>query len=292
MEIASNIHEIRTRVEQLQASQSSKMRKTMSVSEMRRMLGLKKTEGYWLVHRNFFKTEIINETMRVDLESFEKWYANQVKHKKVNGEEPGSELKKSSYSFREAANLLGIYEADLYSIWKENGLETFTVDYVKRISKDVFEKWYCNQKKFHKLEHIPTSEELDNDYISLQKAAELLNVPQEELSKIITYGKYKDIFNVIVFDNKKLISKKSFQAFLNTQNEYCMVQSQEDNHKDIGTKEYITREEAAILAGVAKSTITKWMQSGKFACVGARQVLRIHRDGFLKWLNQNMEGVK
>ena len=26
--------------------------------------------------------------------SFEKWYANQVKHKKVNGEAPGKELKK------------------------------------------------------------------------------------------------------------------------------------------------------------------------------------------------------
>lgn len=42
--------------------------------------------------QEFFKTEIINGQMRVDLESFEKWYANQVKHKKVNGEDPGAEL--------------------------------------------------------------------------------------------------------------------------------------------------------------------------------------------------------
>lgn len=266
----------------------------MSVPEMREMLGLKKTESYWLVHRNFFKTEIINGIMRVDLESFEKWYANQVKHKKVNGEEPGSELKEKSYSFREAANLLGIYEADLYAIWKENNLETFTVDYVKRISKDVFEKWYCNQSKYHKLNHIPTQEELETNYISVREAAELLNISHEKLLKLIRYGVHKDILHVIVFDNKRLILKKSFQTFLNAQNEYCVVRNDEesDYHINIETKEYISREEAATLAGVAKSTITKWMQAEKFACVGAGKVLRIHRNNFLQWLNQNEKGVK
>ena len=38
----------------------------------------------------------MNGQMRVDIASFEKWYANQVKHKKVNGAEPGAELMKSS----------------------------------------------------------------------------------------------------------------------------------------------------------------------------------------------------
>ena len=61
-----------------------KSKKTMSVPEMRRLLGLKKTDSYWLVHRNFFQTYIVNGQMRVDIASFEKWYANQVKHKKVN----------------------------------------------------------------------------------------------------------------------------------------------------------------------------------------------------------------
>ena len=294
MEMISNIQEIRARIEQFQASQNPKSRKTMSVPEMREMLGLKKTESYWLVHRNFFKTEIINGIMRVDLESFEKWYANQVKHKKVNGEEPGSELNKNSYSFREAANLLGIYEADLYAIWKENDLETFAVDYVKRISKDVFEKWYCNQSKYHKLDHIPTLEELETNYILVREVAELLNISHDELVKLIRYGKYKDIMDVIVFDNKRWILKNSFQTFLNAQNEYCIVRNDEESnhHINIETKEYISREEAATLAGVTKSTITKWMQANKFICVGAGKVLRIRRDDFLQWLNQNMEGVK
>lgn len=44
-----------------------KSKKTMSVPEMRRLLGLKKTDSYWLVHRNFFQTYIVNGQMRVDI---------------------------------------------------------------------------------------------------------------------------------------------------------------------------------------------------------------------------------
>ena len=109
-----------------------KSKKTMSVPEMRRLLGLKKTDSYWLVHRNFFQTYIVNGQMRVDIASFEKWYANQVKHKKVNGEEPGAELMKSSYSFRDAANLLGIHSSNLYEIWRDQILQKeFRSKYLK-----------------------------------------------------------------------------------------------------------------------------------------------------------------
>lgn len=61
---------------------------TMSVAEMGKMLGLGKTEPYWLVHKNCFETIMVNGKMRVVIESFEKWYANQTKRKKVNGPPP------------------------------------------------------------------------------------------------------------------------------------------------------------------------------------------------------------
>lgn len=83
MEIIRDAQTIRTRMKEFQAGQDLKQRRTMSVPEMRKLLGLKKTESYWLVHRNFFKTEMISGQMRVDLESFERWYANQVKHNVV-----------------------------------------------------------------------------------------------------------------------------------------------------------------------------------------------------------------
>ena len=138
-----------------------KSKKTMSVPEMRRLLGLKKTDSYWLVHRNFFQTHIVNGQMRVDIASFEKWYANQVKHKKVNGEEPGAELMKSSYSFRDAANLLGIHSSNLYEIWRDQNLKTITVDFTKRIPIEVFEEWYEHQIMYQKVGRMPTITDLE-----------------------------------------------------------------------------------------------------------------------------------
>lgn len=108
MDAMNDIQKIRTQIEQHQAEQEQVLRRTMSVPEMRKLLGLKKTESYWLIHRKFFRTETIGGMMRIDLESFEKRYANQVKYRKVVGEAPGKELREKSYSFKEAANILGI----------------------------------------------------------------------------------------------------------------------------------------------------------------------------------------
>ena len=204
-----------------------KSKKTMSVPEMRRLLGLKKTDSYWLVHRNFFQTYIVNGQMRVDIASFEKWYANQVKHKKVNGEEPGAELMKSSYSFRDAANLLGI--------------------------------------------------------------------TKEKLSVITRASRFKEYFEIRVFEDKKWISKKSFQYFLNAQSVYQVTRAPEKEDPveqgNMETKEYISRQEAEALAGVTSGTITKWIQVGHFSIAGAGKALRIHRNEFLKWLKEYQEGV-
>lgn len=186
-------------------------RKTMTVSQMRKMLGLKKTESYWLVHRNFFKTDIINGQMMIDMESFEKWYANQVKHRKVDGPEPGAELTRMSYSFSEVAKMLGVSGAVVYEIWDKNNLETFTVDYVKRIPKDVFEKWYAGQTRYRKRRH--------------------------------------------------------------------------GSHLGAKRSSYISREEAAVMAGVAPATVSRWAGEGYFRFTKTDKILRIKKDSFESWLD-------
>lgn len=294
MDNSMEIQDIRTRLEQFQANKDPRLKNTMSVPEMRRLLGLKKTGSYWLVHRNFFETKIIDGKMRVDIESFEKWYANQVKHKKVNGEEPGAELMKTSYSFKDAANLLGIHDSDLYVIWKKENLETITVDYVKRIPIEVFERWYENQSMYQKADKIPVITDMEADYIQLQDAADLLGITKEKLSVITRKSRYKDMFEVRVFENKKWISKKSFQQFLNAQNVYRVEKEPEEElpakEATMETKEFISRQEAAALAGVTSATITKWVQLERFPCVGAGRVLRIYRNEFLQWLKAYQEG--
>ena len=289
------LQNMRTKMEQYRVSKGPALQKTMSVPEMRKLLGLKKTESYWLVHRNFFKTEIIGGVMRVDIESFEKWYANQVKHKKVNGEAPGRELTKTSYSFQEVANLLGVNNANLYEIWKREKRKTITVDFVMRIPKEEFEKWYEQQDVYKKADKMPTISDMERDYIRFEEAAMLLDVMESEMLKLIRTSKYRNLFDIRIFNNKKWISRKSFQLFLNAQNEYHINKEANETVADdmiAETKQYISRQEAAELAGVTASTITKWMQMKKFSCTGAGKVLRIHRMEFLNWLDENREGVR
>ena len=89
--------------------------------------------------------------------------------------------------------------------------------------------------------------------------------------------------------------KKKLPVFLNAQNEYHINKEDNETVADdmiAETKQYISRQEAAELAGVTASTITKWMQMKKFSCTGAGKVLRIHRMEFLNWLDENREGVR
>ena len=89
--------------------------------------------------------------------------------------------------------------------------------------------------------------------------------------------------------------------FLNAQNVYHIMDdgdkqketqmSQEKDALSLEIKEYISRQDAAELAGVSVSTVTKWVQSKGFQCIGAGKVLRVHGQQFLNWLEENREGV-
>lgn len=233
MSEAKDMTEIRNQIQQRSAEQKLAQRSTMSVPEMRKLLGLKKTDSYWLVHKNLFKTQIIGGMMRIDLESFEKWYADQ----------------------------------DIY----------------------------------RKVTHIPTAEELEKDYICLQDAADMLGISREKLAKIARCEEIGRLLNSTICNNKRWITRKSFQLFLNAQNVYHITDDgdrqeesqvlQEKETLSLMVKEYISRQDAAELVGVNVSTVTKWMQSGEFQCIGAGKVLRIHRQQFLNWLNEHREGV-
>ena len=109
----------------------------MSVKEMGDLLGIRKTDRYWLVHKNAFETNTIRGKMWVNIESFEKWYANQVKYRKVTGEEPGLELKEWSLSPRDIAQLLEIPEYRVYELIKEKDWETVTVDSVRLLAEKI-----------------------------------------------------------------------------------------------------------------------------------------------------------
>ena len=95
---------------------------------------------------------------------------------------------------------MGINSANLYEIWKKENLETITVDYVKRIPIEVFEQWYENQIMYQKADRMPTLMDLEADYIPLQEAAGLLGITKEKLSVITRASRYKDIFEIRVYE--------------------------------------------------------------------------------------------
>ena len=274
---------------------ADEMKRTMSVPEMRKLLGIKKTESYWLVHKNYFKTELINGTMRVDIASFEKWYANQTKHKKVTGEKPGAQLCAASYSFRDVANMLGEYDGTIYDLWNRKGLPTVTVNYRKRIPREIFDSWYENQNEYHKVDGPATIEEIEEKFILFRDAAAMLKMSNEELLTLIRKGKYKDLLEMRMFDNKRWISRRGFQDFLNLHDQYKIRQAKNESDsgisKFLSQKQYISKEEAARIAGVSKSTVAKWALKGMFPCRAAGYVMRIERIPFLKWVDENRKVV-
>lgn len=274
---------------------ADEMKRTMSVPEMRKLLGVKKTESYWLVHKNYFKTELINGTMRVDIASFEKWYANQTKHKKVTSEKPGAQLCATSYSFRDVANMLGEYDGTIYDLWNRKGLPTVTVNYRKRIPREIFDSWYENQNEYHKVDGPATIEEIEEKFILFREAAAMLKMSNEELLTLIRKGKYKDLLEMRMFDNKRWISRRGFQDFLNLHDQYKIRQAKNESgsgiSKFLSQKQYISKEEAARIAGVSKSTVAKWALKGMFPCRAAGYVMRIERIPFLKWVDENRKVV-
>lgn len=64
----------------------------------------------------------------VVIESFEKWYANQVKYKKVGGPPPGDELRRNTYSVQELAELLDVDTTTVYFLIQRDRIPTYLTE--------------------------------------------------------------------------------------------------------------------------------------------------------------------
>lgn len=156
---------------------------TMSVREMRQLLGLGKTDSYWLLHKNLFEVILINDKRRIVISSFEKWYANQVKYHKVNGSPPGEELCKRSYSVPDAAEILKVKPETIYTLIRQGKLKTETADFCMRIPKEDFERWYRSQSRYRTAADRERDREIEAQTISIPEMAKLLGIPRKNTYK-------------------------------------------------------------------------------------------------------------
>ena len=196
----------------------------MTVTEMGRILGLKKTDRYWLIHKGLFETRIFLGKTWVVRDSFEKWYANQTHYHKVNGEDPGRELLERSYGAQDIAGMLGLSESTVYEIIKRENLNTVVIDHKIRIPKEDFEKWYACQEHYRTEEDRSRDAEAERNSITMPEMARLLGLERSQVYMILKAKRYKDIFEILVIAGKKRITRESFERFLEVQDRYRLFE--------------------------------------------------------------------
>lgn len=197
-----------------------KKKTTMSVTEMRKMLGLGKTDSYWLVHKNCFETIIVNGKMRIVIDSFEKWYANQIKHAKVDGPPPGEELRAYSYSVREVAEMLSIDDSSVYYLIKRDQIPTFKVETWTWIRKKDFDKWYASQNKHRTQEDREKDAQMEAETLTMPEMARELYITRKAVYNILSKKENRDVFDIVVIADKKRITRASFERWYAGQSEY------------------------------------------------------------------------
>ena len=298
------------------ANTSSSDRAWMSVKDMGDLLGIRKTDRYWLVHKNVFETKTIQGKMWVNVGSFEKWYANQLKYQKTTGEEPGLELREWSFSPRDIAALLEISEDRVYELIKTKDWETVTVDYWLRIKKESFWEWYRGQKHYRTIEDRQNDEALENATITFPEAAAILGLTRKEFYPILHDKRYAHFFEIVEIAGRRRITKASFGRFLNRQDRYCIAEKKEPvkpaafsestvlHSKEFKTKEdwlnakdipirLLSIEEAALQSGISPQAISRYAMRGYFGdCRRIGGMVRIPEKQFQAWLIERREGGK
>ena len=275
---------------------------TMSVTEMRKLLGLGKTDSYWLVHKNCFETIMVNGQMRIVIDSFEKWYANQIKHVKVGGPPPGEELRAYSYSVRDVAQMLSIDESSVYYLIKRDRIPTFKVETWTRIRKKDFDKWYASQNKHRTQEDREKDAQMEAETLTMPEMARELYITRKDVYNILAKKENQDIFEIVVIADKKRITRESFERWYAGQSKYRklsdrtpeelyeirMAEKKKETPRlevDPDKPSYNVRE-TAVLMDITPDEVRQLIRDGKLAAkkYGATYIVR--RENIEWWLEQ------
>ena len=260
---------------------------TMSVREMQHLLGLGKTDSYWLLHKNFFDVILINDKMRIVISSFEKWYANQVKYHKVNGPPPGEELCKRSYSILEVAEILKVDSDTVYTLIRQGKLKAETVDFWMRIPKEEFERWYRSQSRHRTAADRERDREIEEQTISVPEMAKLLGITREKVYWILKYKKYCDILVVERVADRPRITKASFALWLKSQSTYQIQAPAKEVPEEVPLKlqrpksgKYYSFQEIQDFYGVSRTTLVTWIREEGIPTIDVGRAKRVRKDVF------------
>ena len=196
--------------------EKTRKRTSMSVPEMGRILGLCKTDAYWLIKKNYFETVLVGGSIRVKIDSFEKWYANQFWYHKVDGTPPGEELIKTTYTAAELAERLGMQESTGYALIAKGYFDVVDTLGKCRITKESFERWYASQKDYRTVED--QERDATTSY-SLPEITHMLGTHRQNVYNLVAAGH----FEVIQLGKNKRVTKASFEKWYNSQSRYRLI---------------------------------------------------------------------
>lgn len=134
-------------------------KKSMKVSDMAKLLGLGKTASYRLISKEYFKTYLVMGVMRVDVKSFEEWYAGQFHYKKITGEQPGQKYGDTIAPIV-MARVFDIHPTTAREFMDKGWVETVTVGGKRRVVRSSFEKWCETQSHYKMVRTIEEAEEI------------------------------------------------------------------------------------------------------------------------------------
>lgn len=197
---------------------------SISIPELRKMLGIGKTESYWILQNRGLRTFIIKGRKRIRKEDFWDWYGKQTKHKLLDGPPPGSVLQKTSYSVRELTELLSVSRDTIYTLLKKNVFDTFQADNHTRVTKDSFERWYAGQSHFRKAEDRKKEADALQTSYSMPEIARLLGIHRNTVYEILK--KRKELFEMIEIAGQKRVTADSFEAWYQAQSRYKKVEKE------------------------------------------------------------------
>ena len=281
---------------------------TMSVMEMGRILGLHKTDSYWLLHKNFFEVRTVNGKTRVVIDSFEKWYRNQTAYHKTDGTPPGTDLERTSYAASEIGEPLGISTGYSCELMSAAGVEYEIVGNKRRYKRDSFEIWYRSQNRLKTKEDREKEAELLEATMSMPEMACLLGVRRQTVYSILRKKSNEAVFEFVTVSEQKRITKSSFDRWYASQSRYRIVEKVEESEdasvteKDPGLSrvmeasgypanvsknpEYYTADEAAALLGCDRKKIHRLVKKEKFPVFLVMGRYRINRKAFDEWIDK------
>ncbi len=267
----------------------TKKKKVMSVREMGELLGIGKSDRYWLLKKGYFKIIHVAGKMWVETESFEKWYAGQTRYHKVTGEEPGKELAARTFSVREMADLLKISDSTAYEIIRRDRISFFWESGMMRIVRKDFWIWYDCQIRYHAAASDQPDIKRPEYHFSIPEMADILDISTKEAYRLIEEPACASSLAISLIGDRMYVSWESFGRFLRKQEKYCYNPGKDPSIVKTGGSVFLNIRQACWYAKVSKPTIINWCRQGSFPVKRAGKNVRIPLNEFDRWMKKRKE---